>query len=161
YVFFKQNNGFLISYTAITDALQLKNCAIMWRWKETEKTDTTKYKGLTDEALTLLVQQLADGQPEIVEASTELVVDQMSGMPVNVHDVKIKTTRKTGKVHIEAFPPEELLVARNWNSPILEDCPYVCRMMRVTLSELREMGFDVEVDDLTDADRIEVSADRT
>lgn len=161
YVFFKQNNGFLISYTAITDALQLKNCAIMWRWKETEKTDTTKYKGLTDEALTLLVQQLADGQPEIVEASTELVVDQMSGMPVNVHDVKIKTTRKTGKVHIEAFPPEELLVARNWNSPILEDCPYVCRMMRVTLSELREMGFDVEVDDLTDADRIKVSADRT
>lgn len=161
YVFFKQNNGFLISYTAITDALQLKNCAIMWRWKETEKTETTKYKGLTDEALTLLVQQLADGKPEIVEASTELVVDQMSGMPVNVHDVKIKTTRKTGKVHIEAFPPEELLVARNWNSPLLEDCPYVCRMMRVTLSELREMGFDVEVDDLTDADRIEVSADRT
>lgn len=160
YVFFKQNNGFLISYTAITDALQLKNCAIMWRWKETEKAETQRYKGLTDEALTLLMQQLAEGKPEIVEASTEVVVNEM-GLPVNVHDVKIKTTRKTGKVHIEAFPPEELLVARNWNSPILEDCPYVCRMMRVTLSELREMGFDVEVDDLTDADRIEVSADRT
>ena len=160
YVFFKQNNGFLISYTAITDALQLKNCAIMWRWKETEKAETQRYKGLTDEALTLLMQQLAEGKPEIVEASTEVVVDEM-GLPVNVHDVKIKTTRKTGKVHIEAFPPEELLVARNWNSPLLEDCPYVCRMMRVTLSELREMGFDVEVDDLTDADRIEVSADRS
>lgn len=160
YVFFKQNNGFLISYTAITDALQLKNCAIMWRWKETEKAETQRYKGLTDEALTLLMQQLADGKPEIVEASTEVVVNEM-GLPVNVHDVKIKTTRKTGKVHIEAFPPEELLVARNWNSPLLEDCPYVCRMMRVTLSELREMGFDVEVDDLTDADRIEVSADRS
>ena len=160
YVFFKQNNGFLISYTAITDALQLKNCAIMWRWKETEKAETQRYKGLTDEALTLLMQQLSHGKPEIVEASTEVVVNEM-GLPVNVHDVKIKTTRKTGKVHIEAFPPEELLVARNWNSPILEDCPYVCRMMRVTLSELREMGFDVEVDDLTDADRIEVSADRS
>lgn len=160
YVFYKQNNGFLISYTAITDALQLKNCAIMWRWKETEKAETQRYKGLTDEALTLLMQQLAEGKPEIVEASTEVVVNEM-GLPVNVHDVKIKTTRKTGKVHIEAFPPEELLVSRNWNSPLLEECPYVCRMMRVTLSELREMGFDVDVDDLTDADRIEVSADRS
>jgi len=160
YVFFKQNNGFLISYTAITDALQLKNCAVMWRWKETEKTETTRYKGLTDEALILRMQELADGKPEIVEAATEVVVDEM-GQPVNVHDVKIKTTRKTGKVHIEAFPPEELLVQRNWTSPLLEECPYVCRMMRVTLSELREMGFDVEADDLAAGDRTDLSADRT
>ena len=160
YVFFKQNNGFLISYTAITDALQLKNCAIMWRWKETEKAETQRYKGLTDEALTLLMQQLSEGKPEIVEASTEVVVNEME-MPINVHDVKIKTTRKSGKVLIEAFPPEELLVSRNWNSPLLEECPYVSRMMRVTLSELREMGFDVEAEDLTDADRVSSSADRT
>lgn len=160
YVFFKQNNGFLISYTAITDALLLKNCAVMWRWKETTKTETQRYKGLTDEALVLLMQQLADGAPEIVEASSEVVADE-SGRLVSVHDVKIKTTRKSGKVLIEAVPPEELLVSRNWNTPLLEDCPYVCRMMRVTLSELREMGFDVEAGDLTDSEQVDVSSDRT
>jgi len=159
YVFYKQNSGFLISYTAITDALMLKNCAIMWRWKETEKTETVRYKGLTDEALVLRLQEMAEGKPEIVEADTQVGFDDM-GLPVNVHDVKIKTTRKTGKVHIEAFPPEELLIQRNWTSPLLDECPYVCRMMRVTLSDLREMGFDVEAGDLVVGDRIDMSADR-
>lgn len=159
YVFFKQNNGFLISYTAITDALMLKNCAVMWRWRETQKTETTRYKGLTDEALVLRMQELAEGKPEIVEASTEVVVDEY-GQTVNVHDVKIKTTRKHGRVQIDAFPPEELLVQRNWTSPLLEECPYVCRMMRVTLSDLREMGYDVEPGDLVNGDRIDMSADR-
>lgn len=159
YVFYKQNSGFLISYTAITDALMLKNCAIMWRWKETEKTETVRHKGLTDEALVMLLQQMADGNPEIVEADTQVGFDDM-GAPVNVHDVKIKTTRKKGKVHIEAFPPEELLIQRNWTSPLLDECPYVCRMMRVTLSDLREMGHDVEAGDLVVGDRIDMSADR-
>jgi len=160
YVFFKQNNGFLIAYTAITDALQLKNCAVMWRWKETTTTESNRYKGLTNEALALLLQQLADGSPEIVEGETQEVLDGTGGI-VQIHDVKIRTTRKHGKVDVEAFPPEELLVKRNWTSPVLEDCPYVGRLMRVTLSELREMGFDdVTADDLAAGDRIDVSADR-
>jgi len=31
YVFYKQNNGFLILYTAIKDMLTVRNCAVMWR----------------------------------------------------------------------------------------------------------------------------------
>ena len=30
HVFHKQNNGFLVLYTAFKDALQVKNCALMW-----------------------------------------------------------------------------------------------------------------------------------
>lgn len=162
YVFFKQNNGFLIAYTAITDALMLKNCAVMWRWKEQEIVETVRLKGVTDIQVAMKLQELQDAKPEVVEASEpKMVIDQM-GEPSSFFDyVKIKTTKKQGKVCIEAFPPDELLVSRSWTTPLLDDCPYVCRMMRATLSELREMGYDVEADDLSTSDRINTSADRT
>lgn len=165
YVFFKQNNGFLISYTAITDALMLKNGAVMWRWREKEVTETERLQNISDMQLALKFQEMeAQGlKPEVVQASEPMPAMDGTGQPVMVYEsVKIKTRRKIGKVHVEAFPPEELIVKRNWTSPLLEECPYVCRMMRVTLSELREMGFDdVDADDLAVADRIETSADRT
>jgi len=162
YVFFKQNNGFLIAYTAITDALMLKNCAVMWRWKEQEIVETVRLKGVTDMQVAMKLQELQDSKPEVVEASDPVVsVDQM-GEPVSYYEyVKIKTTKKQGKVCIEAFPPDELLVSRSWTAPLLDDCPYVCRMMRTTLSELREMGYDVDADDLNTSDRINTSSDRT
>ena len=162
YVFFKQNNGFLIAYTAITDALMLKNCAVMWRWKEQEIVETVRLKGVTDMQVAMKLQELQDSKPEVVEASGPVVsVDQM-GEPVSYYEyVKIKTTKKQGKVCIEAFPPDELLVSRSWTAPLLDDCPYVCRMMRTTLSELREMGYDVDADDLNTSDRINTSSDRT
>jgi len=65
-------------------------------------------------------------------------------------------------VKVEAFPPEELLVKRDWTSPMLADCPYVARNMRVTLSDLIEMGYtDVSADDLNDSSDMRVSADKT
>ncbi len=161
YVFFKQNNGFLQLYTAITDALMLRNCAMMWRWKETETSETVKLKGVTEMQLLMHLQEAADKQPEIVSAGEPTLMTDEMGLPAEVRDYEIKTRVKRGRVDIEAFPPEELLVSRNWKTPLLEECPYVCRMMRVTLSELREMGHkDVTADDLTAADRIESSADR-
>lgn len=172
YVFFKQNNGFLIMYTAITDALMLKNACVHWSWKEFEQTETQRLQNISDMELTMLMEQLKAEKlkPEISESADPIPATDEMGMPVIGLDgepvmvypsVRLKTTKKTGKVFVEAFPPEELLVKRDWTSPMLGDCPYVCRMMRVTLSELREMGFDVDADDLAAADRIETSADRT
>lgn len=161
YVFFKQNNGFLIAYTAITDALMLKNCAVMWRWKEQEIVETVRLKGVTDMQIVMKLQELQDSKPEVMEASDPVVSFDQMGEQVSFYEsVKIKTTKKQGKVCIEAFPPDELLVSRSWTTPLLDDCPYVCRMMRATLSELREMGYDVEADDMSTADRINTSADR-
>jgi hypothetical protein len=53
---------------------------------------------------------------------------------------------------VEAFSPENLLVQRDWTSPLLHDCPYVCRLMRVTLSDLKLMGYDVEPEELRASD---------
>ena len=84
-MFFKQNNGFLIAYTAITDALMLKNCAVMWRWKEQEIVETVRLKGVTDMQVAMKLQELQDSKPEVVEASDPVVsVDQM-GEPVSTN----------------------------------------------------------------------------
>ena len=55
-------------------------------------------------------------------------------------------------VKVEAFSPDSLLVQSDWTSPLLHDCPYVCRMMRVTLSDLAMMGFDCTADELRSSD---------
>ncbi|MGE9070573.1 portal protein, partial [Escherichia coli] len=56
---------------------------------------------------------------------------------------------------VEAFNPEDLLVDREWTTPLLDDCPYVARLMEVTLSDLKMMGFKgVEASDLRASDDV-------
>ena len=56
--------------------------------------------------------------------------------------VKLKRVKERKVVKVEAFPaPSQLLVKRDWTSPLLGECPYVARVMLVTLSDLHEMGF--------------------
>lgn len=157
YVFYKQNNGFLVLYTAFKDALTVKNCAVMWR-RETQETVTSyPFKGATDEMLALMLQE---PEAEIQEVGTEVVLDEL-GQSVQIHSGRIKRTETRNVVKVEAFSPNDLLVERDWTSPLLQDCPYVCRMMPVTLTDLQMMGFkDVTADDLrasqtTQDDRLE------
>src|SRR5574343_70950 len=47
YVFYKQNNGFLVLYTAIKDMLTVRNCAVMWRKETKETVSSIPFKGAT------------------------------------------------------------------------------------------------------------------
>lgn len=160
YVFYKQNNGFLVLYTAFKDALLAKNCAVMWR-KETQKTPESRtFRGISD----MQVAQAVMAGWEIEEAGpAREVVDQMTGERTEIYEsVRLKRITERKVVKIDAFPPEELLVKRDWTSPLLQDCPYVSRIMRVTLSDLHEMGFeDVTAEDLAESDDVKLSADRS
>lgn len=165
YVFHKQNNGFLVLYTAFKDALLTKNCAVMWR-KETRRTkQVTPAQGASEEMLALLMQEAGDDAK--IEQATPLPVqmmpDPMTGAPVpgpQLYNAKVIGYKKKTTVKVEAFPPEELLVKRDWTSPLLADCPYVARMLPVTLSELHEMGFeDVKAEDLSDSTDLAISSD--
>lgn len=157
YVFYKQNNGFLILYTALKDALTVRNCAVMWRKEQKETVSTVPFNGATAEMLAMVMQQAGD-DAELMEATPEQVSGP-DGMPVMVYSGRIKRTEKRQTIRIEAFSPEDMLIDREWTSPILQDCPYVARMMRVTSSELKEMGFDVDPQDLRASDGTDYSAD--
>lgn len=161
YVFNKQNNGFLVLYTAMKDMLTVRNCAVMWRKEDQQVVSTTPFQGAQPEMLAMLVEQGG----EIMEANQAPmmgpqgpVIDEY-GQQVMGYSGRIKQTEKKTVIKVEAFSPEDLLVDRDWTSPLLADCPYVARMMRVTLSDLKQMGFDAEAEDLRASDGSDYSAD--
>ena len=174
HVFYKQNNGFLVLYTAIKDALTVKNCALMWR-KETKRVkNVTPVKGASPEMLAMILQDAGedaeiesatpskpqpmmgpDGQPML-----DMMGQPMMGEPT--FDARVKSYSDKTSIKVEAFPPDELLIRRDWTSPLLDDCPYVARLMRVTLSDLHEMGYtDVTAEDLSGSAESINSADAT
>ena len=166
YVFFKQNNGFLLLYTAFKDALTVRNSATMWRKENIETVSSQPFKGASAEMLAMLLQeedaqiQEANPAPMIDPQSGQPVIDPMTGQPVMIYNGRLKKTEKKTIIKVESFSPEDLLVDREWTSPLLADCPYVARMMRVTLSDLKQMGFkDVDAQDLRASDQIAHSAD--
>lgn len=144
YVFYKQNNGFLVLYTALKDALTIKNCAVMWRKETKDVVSSVPFKGATEEMLAMLLQ---DKGAEIQEAEASQVADEF-GMPVLIYNGRLKKTESKTIIKVEAFNPDDLLIERDWTSPLLADCPYVARMMEVTATDLKNMGFDVDADDL-------------
>ena len=151
YVFYKQNNGFLVLYTAIKDMLTVRNCAVMWRKETKETVSSIPFKGATQEMLAMLMQEQdaeieAVNQVPMMGQDGQPVLDQM-GQPVIAYDGRLKKTEKRTICKVEAFSPEDLLVDREWTSPLLQECPYVARLMRVTMSDLREMGLTVGDDD--------------
>lgn len=159
YVFYKQNNGFLILYTALKDMLTIKNCAVMWRKEDTETVSSVPFKGATAEMLAMMLQEAEDSEIEsatpgpIMGQDGQPQLDEM-GQPVTVYTGRMKKTEKRSIVKVEAFSPEDLLVDRDWNTPLLADCPYVARLIRVTLSDLKLMGYkDVEASDLRASDQ--------
>lgn len=147
YVFYKQNNGFLTLYTAFKDALMVRNCAVMWRKETQETVSSYPFQGATAEMLAVMTQ---DGS-EVVDANPSLMDDGMGNM-IEVFDGRIKKVENKTVCKIETFPVDNLLVDREWTSPILQECPYVARIIEVTLSDLKQMGFDVLPSELAGSD---------
>ncbi len=160
YVFYKQNNGFLILYTAAKDALLLKTGGVKWYY-ETKRTPT--FTTYTVDEMQLAVFLTTNPKAEVVEkeeleySQEELQQYQMQAqqaaqmgqmlppLPVRLK-VKIKTVEQKGKVKICNIPPDELHISRRHNSVLLDDCPYVAHVSEKTVSEIREMGYDVDED---------------
>lgn len=156
YAFYLQNNGFLVLHAAIKDALMLRNGAIAWRWEEKSVQEKQKFKEISLDELAYTIQQLeATGEVELTHAEqvSADVLDQMGQvMQPARFTVHLSVKKKRGRVKLDNIPPEDLLVYRDWTSPLLADCPYVCVLSQCTLSDIREMGFDVEAGDLGNED---------
>jgi hypothetical protein len=163
YVFYKQNNGFLILYTAFKDALTVKNCAVMWRKETSQVVSSIPFKGATAEMLTMI---LNENDAEIQEVQESPAIGQdgqpvmepviMDGIPmlhpVMTYSGRLKKTEEKTICKIDAFSPEDLLIDRDWNSPLLADCPYVSRLMFVTMTDVKQMGLDCTADELRASD---------
>lgn len=132
YIFYRQNNGFLILYQWFKDALLQKNGIVKWWYEEYTDSKKEEYEGLTEEELTLV---LSEPGAELVGAE----VDEEGTL-----EVEIRYTNKTGKVCIKNVPPEEFLISASHNSICLQDAAFVGHRTKKTISELKKEGFDTE-----------------
>lgn len=154
HVFYKQNNGFLILYTAAKDALMMKTGGVKWYWDYAERPTFTTYRDVSEMQLAaflaanpkaeVLAKEEAEPTPEAIAEAQMLGIDP----PTVFATVKIKTVERKGKVCVVNIPPDELQVSRRHNSILLQDCPYVAHICEKSLSEIRQMGFDVEPEDV-------------
>ena len=138
YVFGRLNNGWEILYSWFTDALLSKNGIVKVWWDESEEWNREEYIGLSDVELEALVVK------EEVEVIEHTAYDDQAAP---YHDVVITRRNKAGQVRIENVPPDEFLISRE--SKTIQDARFVCHRVRKTLSQLREMGYDVDADDLS------------
>ena len=164
WVFYRDNDGFLILHNWFKDALLQKTGIVKAYWDE--KIDVTKesYEDLSDDQLIMLMQ---DEDLEVVEQETEEEIEEITD-PItgqvfqNVkreHYVKVKRTKKDGRVVVENVPPEEFLISKR--AKTIQDSPFVAHRRMMTRSELIAMGFKKDVvESLESGDTLEFSPDR-
>jgi hypothetical protein len=156
YVFTKDNDGWEILYSWFTDALLSKNGIVKVWWDEYEEAQREEYQRLTDDEFNYLI--LA----EDVEVIEHTQYQDEYEETLSLHDVVLKRTGYNGKIKIENVPPSEFLISREAKS--IQDARFVCHRVEKTLSELREMypEEDLDPDDLggSDVDITSFSAER-
>ena len=129
-------------------------------YDDTTVVENETYENLSSAELALI---LANPDVEVVEQSenmTEVVMDDGTGaVMTESYDMKVKVTKKSGKIRIENVPPEEFIFNRRAKS--LEDCRFVCHRTTMTVSELISMGYDEdEISEHIGSTRVELEEER-
>ena len=159
YVFTKLNPGWEILYNWFTDALLSKNGIVKVWWNEEEVWNREEYKGLTEIELDALINE---EDVEVIEHSPYISsdADEVTGeyTSITYHDIVIKRLNSKGSIKIENVPPSEFLINRE--AKTIQDARFVCHRVRKTLSELREMGYDPDPDELGSGEDVLYNAER-
>ena len=155
WVFYKDNDGFLILHNWFKDALLQKVGVVKAYWEEKKDTIKEKYKGLSDDELAMIMQT---GEWEITKQVTDMVIG-MDGMPYNTHSVTIQRINDESRIAIENVPPEEFLISKR--AKTIEDSPFTAHRRMIARGDLIAMGYDKNVvDRIPSGDRLEYSPER-
>ncbi len=148
------NSGFLWVYSLLHDALVQVVGYVDIDWQDTYRRTTDRYRGLTDDELVNLLEQLEQtdgrGKKPKVDILThdereEPAIDPATGQPAMqlVHDVKIRVTNeRVGRPRIINVAAESVIVADRHNSILLDDAPLCGWKEPKTRSDLVAMGID-------------------
>ena len=143
YVFTKDNPGWEILYSWFTDALLSKNGIVKVWWDESDESQREEYKSLTEDELAVLIN---DPGVEVIEHTPPGEYDDSDygSAEVEGHSIVIKRTNYKGRIKIENVPPSEFLISREAKN--IQDARFVCHRVLKTLSELKEMYPDQDLD---------------
>jgi hypothetical protein len=165
HVVINQNNFFLVGNQWFKDALIVKNGYVKAWWDTTEEVTEENYQSLTDAELQLLLADenveplehtaypdtsdpMAQQMFEAAQMGDEQAALLLQSGPM-LHDIKVKVKNVKGRVKIEPCPPEEILVAPDERNIDPNTMRFFEHRQWKTISDLREMGYDVE-DDIAD-----------
>src|SRR5512139_816787 len=154
FVFTRDNPGYRIMWDATHDSLLMGNGIVKHWWDKTEECKYSEHSGLTEEQISILLQE-NQGQPKpVVEIAaqkpgqTQIVLmpaptGQMMEVPIQTYDVKVKRVTSFGRLRVECIEPEDFLLDRE--ATRIENARFVAHRRDVTRSELIRMGFDKDL----------------
>lgn len=131
YLVTERNDGFMVFYTWLKDALLSKVGVVRPEWVM-EDPERNEYEGLTQEQLVMIQQ---DQRNEITEATARTV--DVQGQPLTVYDVTV-LTKKPGKLKIRNVKPTEFVLSKDARTP--DEAYVIGEIVTYTRSELKELG---------------------
>jgi len=158
YYTMEKNDGFSVFYTWFKDALLSKNGYVKVWWEEEDETETESYQGLTDDQLTLLMQDERIEVQEHTAYPDPLFQPQMmqDGIPFTpppmLHDVKITITETKGCIKIDNVAPEDILVGVDTKTVSLQGSSFVQHRALMFEEEIKEQGWDLPENAVTGND---------
>ena len=139
---FQQQDGYRILNDVLQDAMVKKAGIALAYYDERDEQEIHTFTGLTDDAMTMLVNE---DDVEVLEHTEtfEMSIDEM-GVEVEtpMHDVRIARTIKRGDIKVESVPPEDFFVDRNARS--VDDFYIIGHTTEMRIADLLDMGFDLE-----------------
>lgn len=146
HVLWKQNDGFMLIYSWLKDALMQKVGYVKYWWEEEDKVREEEYTGLTQDQLVLTLESLSQrGEVEVIGAEASHTAPGV----VQTWDVRLRLTETRGCLRVAPVPPEEIIVSRDCRGSV-KNAKFVGHLRRLTRSELLEMGYErAEIQELT------------
>lgn len=149
YVLTQDNPGFSVFYSVFKDALDNKAGVVKWWLDESTEVTYHDLSGLDDAALGMVL-----GEPGVELISASSTIDEavapvalQNGVPLEavpqIHDVRVRRTRREPRIRIMAVPPEEFLIDRHAKD--IDTARYVGHRCYKRFSDLVAMGYDPEV----------------
>lgn len=137
----QRNDSFIQLVAWVKTGLLQKNGVVKYWWEKSEQASIERYDGLSDDVFAAIAQEPGVEVVEHTEGQNEF------GEPV--HDVVLRITETVGHARYCVIPPEEFLISKDATSPNPQEARFVQHRRKVTIGELRAMGYDVE-DTLSD-----------
>jgi len=146
-----KGKGFLSLHHWFKDALMYPNGYIKCYMKETARTDVGTLTGITAEGVQMLVD---DEDTEILEQESRVVMVEppaalvggpVEQVPIEVFDLKVRTTKMVNEMRLDPVPGEEALIDNDCTSLDIDEADFVCHRVRRPYSELVLEGFDQEL----------------
>jgi hypothetical protein len=147
FIFKRDNPGFKILHSAFKDALVRKVGIVKYWWDESVEVKAESFSMLDEQTMMFLTQDPDIEISAVREYPIPGMMEQNAAQgimtpPPMMYDVEIKRRIKSGKVKIEALPPEEFLIDRRAKS--IDEATFVGHRTMKTVSDLVAMGYDYD-----------------